>query len=682
MNTDYQLRKDIDSVIELADYLNNLVEEAGVSSFKDLFANFTTKSDSELNKAILNTDLNKLSKDLDGLNDDLNLLNEDLYDAEGHLKVTEEDLNQAKESITALSNSLTQLDTDLNNAEADLEDIESELSTTKTNLNKALSDLTNLSNELSSAKNRITTAEGNITSANQSISNHQTSINNLNTELDDADSRLTATERDINSLRTSLTALDGSLTILADMLTGFTGTLQEFDAELVKQGIDKTELNEDIYKLVSQICLVRQDISDTDQKIDDTVTDINALDTSVVPNLKNKIDQAKASGDTAQSQLSQTKTDLENLNDAVFPNLVGAIDDAQASGDTAQSNLTQAISDINNVTAQGGTFANLHTSINNAQSAADDAQDNLDTSIADIENLTGNVFPNLKNHIETARDDIDDIIDPNTGSLTIARQDISQVQTDIGSVETDTNGDLQSQILTIVELFEGIVPIFGTVDVLADSEYVGSGIVSTGDYSATLAPSVDYVYETSTNKLYERQYLITQYPLGYYGEWVHISQLPSENVRFPLTQMYSLISQFFAELSHTHTKSEITDFAHTHLLSEIRDLPDNGWYPFPFNANAMSDSNHPMYERRWGNMVVIQGIGKLTYSLSANSSVLIGYAINKPTIPVESPWTGNNQQGYIIIDTDGSVTLYNRNGGSGTMSANTYFIINCTYMVD
>ena len=139
-----------------------------------------------------------------------------------------------------------------------------------------------------------------------------------------------------------------------------------------------------------------------------------------------------------------------------------------------------------------------------------------------------------------------------------------------------------------------------------------------------------------------------------------------------------------------HSQTEINDeifnklTTHTHTLSEITDLTDTGWVAFPFNSNASTDSSSPMYCRRWGKMVTIQGIGRLTNTLSGNSSIAIGYVVlgAEPSISVASPWTGNNQQGYIIIDTEGKVTLYNRNGSNGTMSANTYFIINCTYMVD
>lgn len=161
------------------------------------------------------------------------------------------------------------------------------------------------------------------------------------------------------------------------------------------------------------------------------------------------------------------------------------------------------------------------------------------------------------------------------------------------------------------------------------------------------------------------------------------SERTAEQV-FGQGRLVKWLKSIFATKNHTHTKSEITDFPHTHTLSEISDLTDTGWVAFPFNSNASTDSSSPMYCRRLGKMVTIQGIGRLTNTLSGNSSIAIGYVVlgTEPSITVASPWTGNNQQGYIIIDTEGKVTLYNRNGSSGTMAANSYFIINCTYMID
>lgn len=687
----------------------------------------------------LDDSLSELNDDLVKVNNDLTILNEDLYDAEGHLKVTEEDLNATKQSLTNLSSALTILRTDLNSAEASLDDLEADLQTTSSSLTTALSDLETLETQLNSAKDRITTAEGNITSANQSISNHQTaitnlndeldgakdritatenslttanqsisnhqsSITNLNGELDSAKSRLTTTETNIRSLRTSLNSLSGDLTILADMLTGFTGTIQEFDAELVRQGIDKTELNEDIYNLVSQICRVRQVISDTDQKIDDTVTDINALDTSVVPNLKNKIDEAKASGDTAQqdlataktdinnlnsttfpnlknkideaknegltaqSQLQETKEDLEDLNKTTFPSLVGAIEDAQASGDTAQSNLTTAITEINNVTAQGGTFANLHNSINNAQSAADDAQDNLDTSIADIENLTGTVFPNLKNHIETARDDIDDIIDPQTGSLTIAQQNISQVQTDIGDVNQSVDGSLQEQITYLPSYIDRIY-------VSHSSTYSDTGGISR------------LVQPTSANVIVHFSELAKKVARDNNGLLFTVYVTDPDNITNP-TNIWLLSSNIGSSEVISVNFSKLGQYVISceHLKYNLQ-VGKPLWNTTENYVKSITTHNAEDYSSSYGlslelhgDVAIFQGMGKTTTSISANGSSHIVTVYPPPNRTVFATWTGNNKQGYIIIGTDGVVTLYNRNG-TATMSSGEYFIFNCSYMI-
>lgn len=65
--------------------------------------------------------------------------------------------------------------------------------------------------------------------------------------------------------------------------------------------------------------------------------------------------------------------------------------------------------------------------------------------------------------------------------------------------------------------------------------------------------------------------------------------LLKEELRYLCTKLYAKIKNNFALKSHTHTKSQISDFSHTHTKSQISDFPSS----LPANGgNAATVNGH------------------------------------------------------------------------------------------
>ena len=123
---------------------------------------------------------------------------------------------------------------------------------------------------------------------------------------------------------------------------------------------------------------------------------------------------------------------------------------------------------------------------------------------------------------------------------------------------------------------------------------------------------------------------------------------------------------------------------HTHTLSEISDLTSSSETAFQFYSNATDyDSNDPVKITKWGRVITVSGIGKLTTSVSANSNVMIGTMPSSylPSYNIYTPWTGENTQGFIKIRATGSISLHNRSGGATSLSSGDYFVFNCSYII-
>ena len=684
---EYQLRKDIDRFKHFLDTLEAELTRQGITSLNiiELLNKTYDKSEVDVVTTKLYNDITSLDTNLDTLKANLVSFNQKLITFNGDTET--------------LATDLSTLGNNLNSVLGDISTITADLSTLSDNFDTLDGNFTTLDSSLTGLSNTVDGLDSDLTTLGNTVSGLSTTIGDANSglvkELNDVSSSLIGTDGDLRNLIADLETL-------AEYMTDFEGSLSDFQQELIDNNVelDTISLQSDIVKLFGALSSVKNDVSTVEEDMyGANGTSANPSSGSVLANISDVQDTI---GD-ANSGLVKGLNDTSNAIGNVETDLYGTGTSANPQSGSVKANINQAQTNITNTqnTLYGGSgYSTSNPSSNSVMGQMDTVQEdmygsNKDPSnpqsgslVSDLSTAQGNINTIRNNDIPAVQGDISDVQDimygahgsvqnPETGSLLdnvdTVQGDISKVQTDIGSVETDTNGDLQSQILTIVKLFEGLIPVFDTVQVLSVSDYVGAGIGSTGNYYASGMKQVDYVYETSTNKLYERQYLLTSPPLGYYGEWVHISSLPSEHVRFPFTQIYNLISLFFARLSHTHT------------LSEISDLTDSGWINFPYNTNAQdaSTTERPMLIRKRNNTVVITGIGKINQQLSANASVVIGTLGSDyvPSITVTAPWTGNNQQGFIQIDSDGTVTLLNRNGTSGTMSAGTYFVVNCSYII-
>lgn len=78
--------------------------------------------------------------------------------------------------------------------------------------------------------------------------------------------------------------------------------------------------------------------------------------------------------------------------------------------------------------------------------------------------------------------------------------------------------------------------------------------------------------------------------LGRYGNWVKTTATEFAEK----TEIYKALSQLFAKINHTHTKSDITDFSHTHTISNITNLQTT--------LDGKADANHT--HNQWDNYVL------------------------------------------------------------------------------
>lgn len=583
-------------------------------------------------------------------------------------------ITTAEGGLSKLNSSLDILASYLTQFEDELEEFEQELD------NDPNIDTSQLNSTIVTLFGAIRAVQGNVDTT-------QTQLDGVSDSFDGVKSNLYGTKvvdgetvpkeptdtADATSLRGHLTTLkDTTVPAVEGALFGSNGTPQSPEANSTMGKIDSVKT--DLYGSGTA----------SNPQTGSLKNNLNTLKDTTVPAVQTALygngTPSNPATDSTMGKINTVKNDMYGNGTASNPqagslkDVINTVDDDINNPSTGLIARADAVDDTIGEVGVGGVLDD----IDKAQTNVDNLQKTMYKGASGTGTTTNPANNTLMKDVNTAVEQIGD-----TSTSGTILYDIDKVQTDIGSVEASANGDLQSQILTIMKLFEGLIPVFDTVEEMRGSDYVGTGIVSTGDYSAPLAPGVDYVYETSTNKLYERQYLLTQYPLGYYGEWVHISQLPSENVRFPFTQIYDLINQFFAPLSHTHTKSEITDFTHTHTLSEISDLTRSSETAFPFSSNATNYSTaNPVKITKWGRVMTVSGIGKLSTSVSANGDVVIGTMTSYlPAQDIYTTWTGINKQGFIKIATDGTVTLSNRNGTSTSMNNGEYFVFNCSYMI-
>ena len=173
----------------------------------------------------------------------------------------------------------------------------------------------------------------------------------------------------------------------------------------------------------------------------------------------------------------------------------------------------------------------------------------------------------------------------------------------------------------------------------------GSNTSSRGNRYVVGNYNYNYVFDKSTNKYYQCQYLQSNPPLGYYGEWVQIND---PIVDFGDSGLNSMVSAYFAAKTHTHPTSDITGLG--------------TWEEIPTTISGAT-----FYVNKALRLVEFSFYSaSMTFAASYNNigTVPTGYA---PLSNITLPFRYSNQGGY--VGTDGSINI--NNGGAGTRSVGT-----------
>ena len=278
--------------------------------------------------------------------------------------------------------------------------LQNSLDAVDTNLGVLNTDTTSLKNSLIIFDNKLRAFNGSSALVSNDLS---TLSNDLTTFM----SNLTQLGTDLSNTDASLDKLLSTLEIFADALTGFDGNLNEFKTKLQQDGISA----QDISNLSNEIELLFGIMAPLQSQINDTQDDIGDLQDDV---------------DTVQESMYGTDKDPSNVSSS---SLVGVV-----------NSTTNHLYGGNNGT---GTIANP------ASGTMMSDQKIIEKEMFAGTNGTGTISQpangTVVKRIKTVEDDIDN-----------CETAIDTAQTLIGTVNVNTDGDLQTQIRGVKTSLEGL----------------------------------------------------------------------------------------------------------------------------------------------------------------------------------------------------------------------------------
>ena len=513
MADDYNLRKDIDTVVRFIETLES------TSELKELLNKQSDKFDIDLANEKLSTDLDKLSYDLTTFDNSLNALKGNLIDFNAELIDFDEDntnlasdLSKLKDNLLIVLNTLTAFSGDLDRLTGELNGLDLQLNGDSTH-----DGFVDILQEI-----QVAIYGGN------GYSDVSPSPSSLKGMLDSFGQQLQNIAAGDNKLALSLSQLTG-------YLTAFQGTLQQFRTKLSTElgSSVYNSLDDEIIKLIYSIASANQDIeehkdliedvqdtigSSTDtlsdgtlfgtlnntstvasaasskaNSVENTITNsvnpaINLIKNEDIPAINAMIGTVDVVNDgSLQEQLTATDGRVDDVNgiigsssDSSSANTIyGKIKDAKATAslanetaDLAQQTASSAEQTANGVSSVVGLASQIDgTVIENINSALD----GISESQVDISNLQGTMYKGTGSNYDPnatmtnpADGTLKKNIDETQSEIVIVQGDIFDVQQDIGEVDRAKGGSLQLQIATIVnEILYNTLPtckIVATID--------------------------------------------------------------------------------------------------------------------------------------------------------------------------------------------------------------------------
>lgn len=559
-----------------------------------------------------NSDLGKLVYSLNTLSDYLTTFEGTLDEFEEELESNPNiDVSDLNANIVALFGVIGSVKNDVSTVESDITQAQTDISNTNGSINNVKTDLygtkvvdgqtvpkdptdtpsnDSLKKNLQNVKTTVGDKSGGLV---KDLNDTSASIGNVKTDLYGTG---TASSPQAGSVKANVTAVKNTV---GDSTQGLVKDLNDAQSDI-------STVQDDIYGDGQNKQGVIADLSD----LTGTITDEGGLIDQLgdvgenVDSVKGEIYGTKTiTVDGQQVTVPKDSTDTPS-SDSVIGKANAIKNDLYGTGGTASQPSTGSVKgNINKVVSQD--IPNVNNAITNVDTKADNVKKDLygtktvngqtvpkektDTPDAnsvkglinkvdnDINNQTTGLKPivteldNTVNDVDTGIDAVNghigtiqgmmygsDIEHPSDGSLMkkidTAEDNIETVQTDIGEVEYDVNSDLQTQIKNIIAIMGNLFPTVHEVNNLnecsaEDTTSPRGNRYVVGNYN------YDNVFDKSTNKYYQCQYLQSNPPLGYYGEWVQIND---PIVDFANSGLNSMVSAYFAAKTHTHSTSDIT----------------------------------------------------------------------------------------------------------------------------
>lgn len=183
MSDDYQLRKDIDNVILLADALKEAMEESGISNLKDFLLQQFDESDFDFMESQLNSNLNVLDTDLDTLKESLTDFNQSLITFNGDATTLANDLTTLSTNLNSVLGDLNSLDSSLTNLDGDLDNLKTTIHTFSQYLTDFNGTLTEFKQDLEDDGVVISELDQSIIAMFEAIDETQTAISSVEEDI-------------------------------------------------------------------------------------------------------------------------------------------------------------------------------------------------------------------------------------------------------------------------------------------------------------------------------------------------------------------------------------------------------------------------------------------------------------------------------------------------------------------
>ena len=646
--SDWKTRHDIDQIKWASDELTRLFQANGVSSFKELLDKYYDQSVLDEKTSKLSDDLISLDSSLDGLNSSLIDFNQELINFDEDNNNLATDLSKLKDNLTSFLDAIGLFDVDLNALEESLSDLDEQM---------------NGDGETDFGFVGVLQAIQESIYGGSSYSQQNPSSSSLMGMLNSFGSQLSNLSQGDTSLSLTLSTLSG-------YLTTFKGSLSQLQAKIISDLGQSTYdgLDSEIITLIGAITSANKDIDTHQDLIDDiegTIGSPNhtASDGTLYGVLNNtssiasetstrttNIQKTLYSGTNGTGTTSNpaTNTVMKNLNtvkNTDIPSIENKIGNVDVANDgSLQSQISQTIydigvsqSDIENIQdLQYG--ANSGGTINNPTSTSvmgriDDTETNIGVVQGDIDDVQGTLYKGSGGTGTTST--------PATGTI----------MGNIGAVNEDVNGDLQTQIFKLITALSDLMGFANFVTDISEASisnnYVYNGVTYnrvSNDYP------YDYIYVTSTNKYYWKR--------ARGGKYVWIEWQDPLFDNFTSTKLHGILEQVYSLKTHTHSKSNITDFAHTHTASQITDSPYQLVQVIPTIMVLIK-----VYVNAYNVYITYENMPNEYMRLPTNMNYAFPVLIEEPYRPqsgyIYAPITHNDFEVYGAVNSQGQIYVLN-----------------------